>query len=233
MRYLCLLILFSFVFTAQAQQKLSGRVLENQTKIHLAGVRIQNTRTKKFTETDDKGRFSIDAILNDVLVFKNFGYETDTLLVISLKNKEVFMEPMKHMLDEVNVSGQQVQSFHTYSPDFHNQSVVYQRDKDGYYKGGIAIRIWSNKKEERQQAKVAQWEFTERNRLIIDTVFGLRNLSKFVPLKGDELMAFRVRYIPSVPTYTANNFNLLQYIDSCYKVFEQLPAEKRKSAKLN
>jgi len=232
MRYLCLLILLLFAITANAQQKLSGRVFENKTHIHLAGVRIQNLRTKKFTETDDKGRFDIDAVLNDVIVFNNFGYEIDTLVLISLKPKEIFLEPKKHMLDEVNVTSQQVQSFKKYDPDFHNQSVVYQRDENGNLKGGIAIRIWSNKKEERQQAKAAQWEYTERNRLIIDTVFALRNLSKYLPLRGDELMAFRVRYMPTVPQYTSNGFNLLRYIDSCYKNFETLPAEKRKLATL-
>lgn len=232
MRYLCLLMLLLFVFTANAQQKLSGRVFENKTRIYLAGVRIQNLRTKKFTETDDKGRFNIDAALNDVIVLNNFGYEVDTLVLINLKPKEIFLEPKKHMLDEVNVTSQQVQSFKSYDPDFHNQSVVYQRDNNGNLKGGIALRIWSNKKEERQQVKVAQWEYTERNRLIIDTVFALRNLSKYIPLKGDELMAFRIRYIPTVPQYTSAGFNLLQYIDSCYKNFEALPVQKRKPANL-
>ncbi|PTQ98008.1 hypothetical protein C8P68_103167 [Mucilaginibacter yixingensis] len=232
MRYLCLLILSLFVFTANAQQKLSGRVFENKTRIYLAGVRIQNLRTKKFTETDDKGHFNIDAALNDVVVFNNFGYEVDTLVLINFKPKEVFLEPKKHMLNEVNVNVQQVQSFKTYDRDFHNQTMIYQRDNNGNLKGGISLRIWSNKKEERQQAKGAQWVYTERYRLIIDTVFALRNLSKYLPLNGDELMAFRVRYMPTVPQYTSSDFNLLRYIDSCYKNFETLPADKRKLAKL-
>lgn len=226
-------ILFLFLCTQSlAQETLKGRVFENKTKISLSDVRIQNLRTKKFTQTDANGRFDIAATLNDLLVFTNFGYQPDTLFITSLKPAEIFLEPKPHMLDEVNVMGQQIQSFKTYDPEFHNQSVVYQRDANGNYKGGIAIRIWSNKKKERQQRKLAKQLYTERNRLIIDTVFGLRNLSRFLPLQGDELLAYRIRYIPTVKQYTNDSFNLLRYIDSCYKLFQALPPEKRHPEKL-
>jgi len=54
-----------------------------------------------------------------------------------------------------------------------------------------------------------------------------------LPLKKDEMPAFIELYVPSVKVFTSNDFNLLYYLEKCYKEFMALPLEKRRSSKLN
>ena len=230
MRYFCLFVwLLIPVLKTYAQHTLNGRVFEQGTRIPLAGIRIQDMKNKKFTETDINGKFSIAANVNDLLVFTGFAYQADTVLVTALKTTEVFLAPQKNILKQVNVSTQEIKgSFRSYDPDFHGQTITKQLDANGNYKGGIVIRIWSNKKEEHKQAKLQQLELTDRVERIIDTVFSVENLARFLPLKGDDLVSFRIRYMPAVKQYLNNDFNLITYLNACYKKFIALPPAERK-----
>lgn len=229
-----LLLFCPFIFlcaTGLAQQTLKVRVLENRTRIPLPVIKVQNLSTKQSTFTDTEGRFSINAKLNDLLVLTGFAYENDTLLVINLKVKEILMEPKGELLKQVNVTGNNapvdIGIPKGGTPEYHNQTVVYQRDANGNYKGGVAFRIFSSKGGERKRQADAQKEYTEAVRLDIDKTFSPQNLANYLPLKPEELDGFKMNYIPSVKVYTAASFNLMVYIDSCYKEYKKLPPEKR------
>jgi hypothetical protein len=238
--YLLLVLVFCLYFSnACAQQKLQGVVFENDTRVPLAGIRIQNTRTKLGTETDIKGKFIIDAQANDVLVLQGFAYLPDTVFLTDLKPREIFMLPGKTMLKQVDVHNHEIKtgSFQDTSKskspfEYHGQSMIYQRDANGNLKGGVTFRVWSNHSAERRRKKLEQDRHDEEIRLQIDQVFSPKNLTKYLPLKPEELSSFKSRYIPSVKAFTANNFNLLAYLSSCYKEFVKLPPEKRVNDKL-
>lgn len=234
MRYsLLILLLFCLSFNkSYAQQTLKGFVFENNSRVPLAGIHIENTRTKLKTETDIKGHFSIDARVNDVLIFQGYAYLPDTLLLIDLKAREVFLEPAKNMLKQVDIYNQEVHVGTMMDPEFHGQSAIYQRNADGSYKGGVAFRVWSNHSAERKLKKLQKAQHDEEIRLQIDKVFSAPNLLKYLPLKPEELSSFKSRYIPTVKTYTANDFNLLAYLNTCYKQFIKLSPEKRLADKL-
>jgi len=230
-RRLLFLSLFILFCTASfAQQTLKIKVLENRTRVPLPNVKVQNLSTKQSTVTDAAGAFSIKAKLNDLLVLTSFAYQNDTLYVTDLGVKEILMEPKSEMLKEVKVNtitGVNVGLVKGGTPEFHNQTVVYQRDERGFYKGGVAFRVFSSKGGERKRQADAQKEYTEAVRQDIDKVFSPKNLANYLPLKPDELEGFKMNYVPSVATYISPRFNLMAYIDSCYGVFKTLPAEQR------
>lgn len=218
----CLLVQLSY-----GQQVLKGRVFENKTRVPLAGIKIQNTGTKQLAETDSNGRFKISAAVNNILVLTGYAYKADTLMITDLKELEIFLEPQKNMLNEVKVSTPQVRNFGFYDPDFHGQTVAKLRDDKGHYKGGIAIRLWWWKKDERKRKKYEQMVMDDNTRLEIAKTFAPDNLAKYLPLKNTELANFSMRYMPPVSVVRAQSFNLLLYLNNCYKEFIKLPTEER------
>jgi hypothetical protein len=233
MRYL-LIILYCCLFcgTSYAQQILTAKVLENKTRIVLPNIRVHNLTNKQNTFTDTKGQFSIRASVNDILVFTGYQYQNDTLLITDLKPKEIFLEPQTNLLQQVDIFTPEVHMGSIADPEFHNQTMVYQRDADGHIKGGVAFRIWSNKSGEKKRAKMAKMQQNEETKLEIARVFTSNTIKQYLPLKPDEMDGFITRYIPSVKVYRANNFNLLFYLNNCYKEFVKLPPQQRVMQKL-
>lgn len=222
------------VQVAYSQQILKGRVFENKTRIPLAGIKIQNTSSKQLTETDSNGRFSIKADVNNILVLTGFAYRADTVMLTGLKEMEIFLEPQKNMLNEVKVTTSeatvtpnQPASFSFYNPDFHGQTIAKLTDDKGNYKGGIAIRLWWWKKDGRRQKKLEQQAIDDNVQLEISKAFASANLAKYLPLKNAELTGFSARYMPTAAAVRADSFNLLLYLNACYKEFIKLPPEQR------
>ncbi|MGY4538467.1 uncharacterized protein YfeS [Mucilaginibacter sp. UYNi724] len=97
-RYL-IIIVFLISAAANAQTAVKGRVLENKTRIGLAGVRVDNLNNKKTTLTNNTGDFSISAKMGDLLVFKAFAYQVDSLILTKVNDQEIFMEPVTNALN--------------------------------------------------------------------------------------------------------------------------------------
>jgi hypothetical protein len=231
-----LLLIFIFVSSASivlAQKKLTGRVLENGTRIGLGDVFIENLSNKQSTFTDVKGRFSIHAKTGDLLTFKGFAYQNDTVLVTDLNSKEVFMEPKKNELAQVNITSTEIKKLNTYDPQLHGQTMIYQRNENGSPKGGIILRMWYWKKDEKKKAKLEKQlkEFETADR--IAAIFTVSNLAKYVPLTGEDMNNFIALYTPNVKTYTRNDFNLISYLNDNYKKYQALPLDKRKPNRLD
>lgn len=222
-------------------QTLEGRVTEDKSNIFLNGADVQNLRTKQHVPTDKNGNFSIEARVNDLVVFSLYNYTPDTLLVTDLKPKLISLQPQTHMLNEVQVNGRsEANKQATTMPkdwDYHNQTMNYQRNldgpnPDGSMKGGVNMRIWSNKKEEHEAAKRALEAKNDKIATQIQKTFSEDNISKYVPLKNPELHSFIMRYSPDIKTYTAADFNLSAYLNKCYKEFIKLPPDERTKASI-
>lgn len=213
--------------SAYSQQLLKGRVLEDKTRVGLTAINIQNLNTKQTTVSDNKGNFIIKAKLNDILLFKGFAYQNDTLVVTKLNSFEVFMLPQQHVLKDVNVTTIDGPSLQFIDPYFHGQSATYQTDKNGNFKGGVNFRFWYWKKDERKKEKREMKLKIEQVRADISRAFSPKNVSNYVPLKDAELAGFIKRYTPDVGLYLSNNFNMADYLNTCYKKFMLLPPEKR------
>ncbi|MFA6249047.1 MAG: hypothetical protein WC615_19045 [Mucilaginibacter sp.] len=231
-RYLLLITLF-FSSAAFAQAPFNGRVLELKTRIGLAGIRVENLNSKKATVTNNTGNFSIPAKNGDLLTFKGFAYSVDTLLVTEPWAKEIFLEPLNNELQPVNITTAETKNINTYyDPLYHGQPVVYARDKKGYLTGGIIWRIWYWKKDAKKKAKLEEKQRKYDIMYNISLVFTPKTIGNYVPLTGPELDNFITLYTPTPAVYSANDFNLVNYLNDCYKKYQELPTEKRVPTKL-
>jgi hypothetical protein len=228
LKFLFLIITVCGCFSLTCGQIIvKGKVFEDRTRITLTDVQVQNINNKELVITDNNGKYAIKAKVGDILVFSGFSYQTDTLAVIDLHQKEVFLLPKQNMLNMVNVNSTAAPStFKFYDPMFHGQTVIYQRDANLNPIGGVIFRFWYWKKDEKKRAKQETVIADEQLREKIGLVFSTVSIGHYVPLKGAELNDFVTLYMPNVKTYTGNDFNLLTYVDSCYKMFIKHPPAK-------
>ena len=221
---------------ACAQGVQNGTVLEYKTRVVLQGIQVENKTTAKVVVTDKAGRFSIPAKTGDLLVFTGAFYRPDTILLTNLFGREVFLTPKQTTLGEVKVTGTEIkQPASGYkAPDFHGQTMVYQRDAKypEYYKGGVALRLHYWTKDDKKRQKEEDFIKNQQVQDEIKTVFNPENIAKYVTLTGDDMNDFILLYIPSVKTYTSTGFNLTTYLDTCYKEFLKLTPEQRKAGHL-
>jgi hypothetical protein len=223
-----LIICFAFVgVSAYSQQLIKGRVLENGSRIALVSINVQNLSTKQSAVTDNNGKFTIKANINDLLVFKGFAYRNDTLLITRYNDIEVFLLPLQHVLNDVKVTSMDGPAMSFYDPYFHGQTTAYQTDANGNFKGGVNFRIWYWKKDERKKKKLAKMLHDEEVRSRIANLFSAKNLASLVPLQGAEMEAFIRLFTPSLKVFEENSFFLPDYVNASYKKFIQLPPEKR------
>jgi hypothetical protein len=230
-----LFIIFGLLFfqLTYGQDKLTGRVFENKTRIWLSGIKIENLKTHNISVSDSAGRFSITAKIGDYLVFSGFAYRTDTIYIFNLKYTETLLEPKQNMLKEVKVSTPEIKTGSLKAPaqkgPFDSQTVLYQTDGNGNYIGGVKFMLfWTKdeKKKEKERQKMAD----EETKLQIAKVFSPQNIQNYLPLKGQELDNFIILYTPDVKTYVGSNFNFLLYLTASYKKFQTLPIAERQSS---
>ena len=219
--------------TVHAQSIFKGRVIENKTRIGLAGVRIDNLNNKSTTLTNNAGNFMIPAKIGDLLVIKAFAYQVDTLILAKMNEQEIFMEPVTNQLNQVNITTTVTKNFNTYyDPLYHGQPVIYQRDRKGRAVGGVIWRLWWWKKDEKKKAKLAA---LEQKYVIMDkiqTVFQPKIIAQYIPLTGDDLTNFISLYTPAPNIFTSNDFNLANYLNDCLLTYQKLPPGKRQPQKL-
>ncbi len=227
------------VLTLHAQTVFNGRVFETKTRISLHGVIVQNLSNKLRAITDDAGRFSIAAQVGDLLVLKTFSYKTDTLLLTDMHDKEIFMDPQRTLLDQVTItdtsgrtSAANKNMILPYDPQFHGQTMVYHRDKEGNYDGGIILRLHYFKGDEHKKKKAEEKEEERVLNEEISTIFTADNIGHYLPLKGKDLDNFLLLYTPEIKVYNSNDFNLTAYLSNSYKTWLTLTPDQRKSGQV-
>jgi len=232
-----LLVIFCLTAPALFAQQgiLKGKVFEEKTRISLADIRVKNLTSKLSTTSDDKGRFSIAAKNGDVLVFSSgFAYKSDTLLITDMHERDVFLTPQSKFLNEVKVTTDSTKNLNTYYDwMYHGQTVVYQRDANMNAVGGVAIRLWYWKKDEHKREKLEKEIKEEQQTDDINRVFVPKIIGKYVPLTGKDLDNFILLYTPGTKVYFGNSFNMVSYLNDCYKKYQKLPEADRHPAKLN
>ena len=229
-----LLVFGIFIFSAAlSQDKFSGRVYENKTRVYLAGITIEDLKSHVKTMSDSTGRFSIKTSIGNYVCFSGFGYRADTIYIADLRFREIFLDPKQNMLSEVKVTTQQVKtgslSAAPLSGPLNSKTVLYQVDQNHDNNGGIKIKLFDsdNNKKKQRDAKIADADRKQQN---IYNVFQPRNLAIYVPIKGVEMDNFIILYTPDVTTYYSSDFSLVAYLNTCYQKFLEIPAEERQSA---
>lgn len=233
MRYLLVfaILLSTICFKAKAQATLQGVVYEYKTHIHLQSVRVTNLNTKQFAITDTAGVFYIYAKPGDMLAFRSYAYQPDTLAIVNKNHLEIYLEPVGNTLNEVKVKDIQTKTGNLKDPTLTGAPVVYQRDVNGNYEGGIAIRFsYGADKKALHSKQISDEEETDQE---IDQAFNQLTVSKTIPLRGQELKNFVMIYRPQRAIFKAKSFNMTVYLNDSYKAYLALPPDKRKPAPLN
>jgi hypothetical protein len=220
------------VNAACSQDKLSGRIYENKTKVYLAGITVEDLKSHVQTLSDSTGRFSIKTSIGDYVCFSGFAYRPDTLYIANLKYMEVLLDPKQNMLNEVKVTTQQTKtgnlSAAPLTGPLNSKTVLYQVDQNHDNNGGIKIKLFDsdNSKKKRQDRQIAD---NEEKQQAIYNVFQPKSLSIYLPIRGVEMDNFIVLYTPDVATDYSNGFSLVSYLNASYQKFLQIPADQRQS----
>lgn len=234
MKYLLLLALCSLLFikTTLAQDQLTGRVYENKKNVFLQGVKVEDLKTHQMTITGRDGSFTIKAAVGDVICFSGFSYKPDTVYVADLKYMQVFLDLRQNMLDEVKVTNQEIKGNAGFAPQvergpLNSQTVTYQTDENGNYKGGVKLRVFDGGPTPKQREKAVNDKENLKQGIL--KVFNAEYLKKYLPITGQEMQNFIILYMPDPNTFYSSTFNLVAYINGCYEEFQKIPLEDRQS----
>ncbi|MEO6850163.1 MAG: hypothetical protein ABI203_08335 [Mucilaginibacter sp.] len=225
--------LICLVNICAAQGSLNGRVYENKSRIALPGISIQNLKSNYITVSDNNGLFTIKAHLGDLIVFSGFSYQSDTLYVKDYNEIEIFLNFKSNMLKGIKVTNSEIRTGNltaapTLAP-FGGHTVVYQKDRDGNYNGGLTTHLFDSHSAEKKRVLADKIEKNEGVKQKIDKAFNAKSLEDYLPLKGQEMENFIILYKPDINTFTEENFNLAAYVTASYKEFLKIPAETRRS----
>jgi hypothetical protein len=213
---------------AFAQSTLKGKVMENHTDIQLSGITVENQTDHTKTQTDPFGNFTIKAKKGDLLCFSGLNYIADTVYLINLKNLTVLLELRSNQLKEVKVTSLHMMAKSGWSAPpqtgpFGSHTVLY---KPG---GGFIVKLMGGGGSEKKRKKQEQLEVNGQREREIARVFNPANVKNYVPLTGQELTNFVIKYTPGIDTYYNSKFNLVLYLSDSYKGFLTIPEDKRKS----
>lgn len=201
--------------------------MEINTEVMLSGITVENQTTQIITHTDPFGNFTIQAKKGDLLCFSGMNYLADTIYLSNLKNLTVLLTLRSNQLKEVKVTQQDIKASGWSAPPeagvLNSNTVFY---KPG---GGLKVKLFGSNSGEKKRKKLEQLELNDQRYREIYGVFKPENIKNYVPLTGQELTNFIIKYTPAISTYFSDKFNLLNYINDCYKDFLKFPEDKRKS----
>lgn len=212
---------------AQAQDLLKGRVQEQRNEVLLPGIRIENSTQHQTVFTDSKGSFMIRAKKGDVLYFTGMNYITDTVYVAGLKYMVVSLVLRQNELKEVKVKNSELKlgslSAAPETGPLGSKTVVYQPN------GGLKVKLFDSHSDQKKREKLEKLEEEGEQYREIQAAFNAETVKKYIPLSGQELKNFVMKYTPDSKTFFSDKFNMAAYINESYKEFMKIPEDKRKS----
>lgn len=218
----------------RAQTSVSGNVYDYDNKTFpIQDVVVRNLNSKELSRTKAAGQFTVPAKIGDLLEFSYVGYHTDTLFLIDLKPKTIFLPPNSKLLKEVEILSAKV-----------NPSVLYRdpnaketkrfgadglRGKGNNDRAGGMLFNLGYGKMKREREKERMLEERDVYETEIRENFNQETITKLVKLQGQELIDFMAIYRPSEPLIKSERpFNYTYYIVQCYHRWLKLPADQRK-----
>jgi hypothetical protein len=230
MRHVCLfLFYYGISVNGIAQTTCTGVVLEYGNLTKLSSVHVQNLANKETAFSDNSGKFVIKASVNDVIVFSHPGYISDTLFLINLDVKRIYLLPQPFHLNTVTIVDRAFDPRRDY-PEAYVRGDWLKLPAGGGITFSPSRLLGKKGRDARHLKRRLEREVIERQ---IDTLFSKKLVSGFIPLKGRELEDFMSIYRPTLGFLkNASPQDLLLYINDCYKRYKRLPAEQRTLPKL-
>lgn len=234
LKNLFLLLIIVAPFKLVAQTAVSGTVydFDNRT-FPLQNVKVKNLTSKSVVLTKAAGQFSIPAKVGDLIEFSSVGYHTDTLFLINLEAKIIFLPGNTTTLREVEIVSAKVnpsilaadplaRPYARISPDGLNGKGNNDRA------GGLLFNLGYGKYK-RQQEKIRLLEERDKYQAEINAIFTAEYVSDLVKLKGDDLRNFMSLYRPPEELVKSERpFNYAYYTVKSYHAWLKLSPEERK-----
>ncbi|MCX2576224.1 peptidase associated/transthyretin-like domain-containing protein [Pedobacter sandarakinus] len=233
---LILAFLFAFPIAVSAQTVTTGTVFDYSKKtLTLPGVSVRNLNNKKVTSTSKEGKYTIPAKVGDLIEFSAVGYHTDTLYLINLLNRSIYLPVKSTSLADVDVRGVRMNSQITDAKDplaekytLLNTGGNLNRKRMTDKVGGLNLNLGYGKYK-RQQRKEAALEERDLYLAEIDGNFSEKAVNDLTKLQGEELKNFMVIYRPSVEQVKAERpFRYSYYISKAYVAWQKLTPQQQK-----
>ena len=217
-----------------AQETVSGHVYDYEQKTSpLQGVVVKNLNSGKVLQTPTSGQFTIAAKKGDLIEFSKSGYHTDTLFLINLSPKRIFLPVSVNELNEVNILGAKVNKAVFYKDEEAKEFKRFETDdlrgkKNNDRAGGLKLNLGYGKYR-RDLNKKKQLEIQEGYEEEINSNFSERTIYNLIKLQGTDLKAFIYFYKPSVMVVASERpFDYNGYIINAYNTWLKLAPEARK-----
>ena len=231
-KFLLFLLLF-FPAGLFAQTYITGKVYDFENrKTPLQSVLVKNLTSEKFTYTKTSGEFKLLAGVGDLLEFSLNGYHTDTLYLVNLLQKAIYLPVNTTDLKEVEIVGAKINSAILAKdkdiPEFKRfQSDGLRGKKNNDRAGGIKINLGYGRYRKEQEKREAL-ESKQKYESEVDETFNEDFVAKLTKLKDQELKDFMERYRPD-PKLVAGDepFDYTTYTIKAYGKWIKLsPSEK-------
>ena len=229
------MLLIIFVpFKIMAQSSVSGTIYDYDNKTFpLQGVKVRNLSSNQVTLTKAAGQFAVAAKVGDLLEFSSMGYHTDTLFLINLEPKNIFLPGNSTNLKEVQILGAKVNPS-LMSPDpsarpYTRVATDGLRGKNNNDRAGGLLFNLGYGKYRRQQEKIRLLEERDVYQTEINAIFTEEYVSGLVKLKGEELKNFMSLYRPPEELVKSERpFNYSYYTVKSYHAWLKLTPEERR-----
>jgi hypothetical protein len=233
LRKLLLLLILVSPLKIWAQSAVSGTVYDFSNKsFPLQYVKVKNLNNNQLALTKNTGQFTIAAKVGDLLELSFMGYHTDTLYLVDLKSKTIYLPENTKELKQVDIIGAKVNG----SIGADSEARAYTRvatdglqgKKNGDRAGGLLFNLGYGKYR-RQQEKIRVLEERDRYLNEINETFTEAYVSDLVKLKGEDLKNFMSLYRPPEELVKSERpFNYAYYTVQAYHTWLKLPPEQRK-----
>lgn len=220
------LLLLVLPTTLLAQSALTGNIFDNDNRSTLLqGVTVKNLSNNGFVLTDKDGHFALSAKVGDLISFGMAGYETDTVYLINLFPRNVYLRVKVNTLNTISVTTAKISPYLNYKdPDAKPaRGVDYSKDR-----GGLRLNLGYGKYR-REQAKLQELEENERYQDEISKNFTADYIKTLLKFEGEDLKNFMAMFRPTVSQVKAERpFNYAYYTVQAYHSWLKLPPSQRK-----
>lgn len=227
LKKLVLFILTCFPIALLAQNNtLTGNIFDNDNRATIIeGATIKNLNTKAFALSDKDGHFAISAKIGDLVSFSMFGYQADTLYLVKLFPKNVYLRLQINSLNAVDINSTKISPY----LDVKDPNAIPARQVDySKERGGLRLNLGFGKYR-KEQVKVQELEENERMQKEITKNFNEEYIRSLVKFEGDGIKDFIGLYRPTVEQVKSENpFNYAYYTARAYQVWLKLPADQRR-----
>jgi hypothetical protein len=235
MKKLILLMILVAPFRLLAQKTVTGTVYDYENRSSpLQNVVVKNLSTQAVVTTKAAGQFNIAAKVGDVLQISFQGYHTDSLYLIDLQSKTIYLPPSSTDLREVKIQSTKVSRYLNVKPD-PNAKAATRVNTDGLAgkkntdrAGGISLAFGSGKAR-REKEKVQLLEDRDSIETEIRNNFNDSTVHELTKLSGKDLTDFVSMYRPTAARVRSEApFNYSLYIAQAHQTWLKLPADQRR-----